>query len=496
MACNVLIRLRGAAGKTKMISMDPQSTVHAVKSHTARRWLIPAACQQLYIGNVVLDNKATLAELYDHVELDKTGGTALSMTLIVPLKNVLRGVACSSRSEREDGLDVLRWIVPRGDKRAVAAIPALLANTDPGVRRTALEALACVAYPGDNAAIDAANGLLRDRNEAVRVEALKTLYELVPEGNELTIVNLSRCLEQCSWLPPTKMLGLETLTKVARRGDSKAFCTVSLLLEDLDESVRQAALKALLRLVPEDNKQAAAAAVRIRLEHRDEGVRQSALKGLTQVCPRSDESTISALIDRLANWDPEVTKIMLLSLTRVAQKGDTRTCEAIISCLQHEDLDVRRTALHALVSVAQKGDTRVIAAVQAQLDTADTGIRELATKALAELAPRTVPRRIRSAVRASTFPETTVLKKPPIQTPREGTSSWPLERPICKRPVSPFTDSSGATSRRGNSQVARLRRIGSRGRSPMRSLSPMRLTDSKLRPTGDMNSNLAAIAGG
>ncbi|CAJ1448126.1 unnamed protein product, partial [Effrenium voratum] len=123
-------------------------------------------------------------------------------------------------------------------------------------------------------------------------------------------------------------------------------------LADRDERVSQAALKALVRLVPSGN-EAATELARRQLGSQRPWVRRSALAALAHLAPPpADSSAVAQVCALLSDEDWQVRLAAARALPRLARRGDAAASCALEAALRDKDPTVRRVAAGALVHVA------------------------------------------------------------------------------------------------------------------------------------------------
>ncbi|CAJ1377751.1 unnamed protein product [Effrenium voratum] len=134
-------------------------------------------------------------------------------------------------------------------------------------------------------------------------------------------------------------------------------------LADRDERVSQAALKALVRLVPSGN-EAATELARRQLGSQRPWVRRSALAALAHLAPPpADSSAVAQVCALLSDEDWQVRLAAARALPRLARRGDAAASCALEAALRDKDPTVRRVAAGALAG--QLGGARGVLALGA-----------------------------------------------------------------------------------------------------------------------------------
>merc|ERR1719498_1622370 len=111
----------------------------------------------------------------------------------------------------------------------------------------------------------------------------------------------------------------------------------------MDETVRHAAIQAVVARVDKENDMAIRALTE-RLEHRYWWVSWAAAKVLGEVAPKDKPHIVDAVVARIGHVSPSTRQAALQTLSQVVSKGSVRAIEALRVHLQNDDIGVRQIA--------------------------------------------------------------------------------------------------------------------------------------------------------
>ena len=126
---------------------------------------------------------------------------------------------------------------------------------------------------------------------------------------QLTLVEVLAC---------SGVAGLETIPKIAGKGNADAITAVAARLEDVDEYVRAAAVKALGKIAEKGNA-GVITAVAACLEDADMSVRQAAVSVLGEIAEKGNDDAITRWAARLEDAHENVRAAASLVLQRIAE---------------------------------------------------------------------------------------------------------------------------------------------------------------------------------
>lgn len=203
----------------------------------------------------------------------------------------------------------------------IAALADLAVEFGPRKRLAALRVLAGVSAGGDARTAKLAASCLRDGGGDVRLAAARAFATAAP--------------------------GIEP-DEVARL----AIACLCPAFVDSDYRVCVAAAKALPRLVPRGDPDAAAAAS-AGLRHSAPAARRAAVAAVGEVGPRGDAATIASVAATAeGDLDWGVRAAACRVLPRLAERGDEVAYRALTRCLNDPETMVRRVAMGAVVHIS------------------------------------------------------------------------------------------------------------------------------------------------
>lgn len=291
----------GLQGEARLMldDVDPESTVASLKVRLAALCHVPASCQELVVGSIVLRDEEHLGTRC------QPGGAPLEVLMIVSAGRVMRELEHPVAAARMKAVQDLAQLGCHCGSLGVAALAARLEDEVHLVRLAAADALGRVAPPASQEAIDEAAARLEHWDRGVRQAAVKAL------------------------------------ALVARRGDRGALDAAAARLGSDDPGVRLAAIKALCHLAERGDAQVVAALCRCTQEDPETAVRIAGLWGLQQaVAARGDLAAVAAAASRLEDEEAEVRAAAARALGEVALRGDEGVM-AVLTSLLDEDADVQ-----------------------------------------------------------------------------------------------------------------------------------------------------------
>jgi len=242
-------------------NVEPPIKIGTLKQHIFTTWVVPPECQQLLLGNQLLEPAS------DHV-VDCPPDDSLVLTMLLSIEGQLASLKSESSWQTDKALRILGSFGSKFSRPVLDALQEHL-NT---CRRTevakTLRTMAELLQPGDEFAMTLANQYLHDTTSTgdMQAAAVTVLAKIMSEENTSAISLLSHCLTQSA-------------------------------------VVRVAAVNALH--VFAGNEQAVLA-VRQHLDHPDFGSRYSAIQALQVLSEKGDEDVISDLCKCLIDKDPNV----------------------------------------------------------------------------------------------------------------------------------------------------------------------------------------------
>ena len=126
---------------------------------------------------------------------------------------------------------------------------------------------------------------------------------------QLTLVEVLAC---------SGVAGLETIPKIAGKGNADAITAVAARLEDADGNVRSVAVYVLGEIVEKGNADAITV-VSARLEHANGTVREAAVNVLAQITQKGNPNVITAMRALLEDAQPEVRAAALSAGLLIAE---------------------------------------------------------------------------------------------------------------------------------------------------------------------------------
>jgi len=198
--------VRTFAKDNLVLSMLPDNTVADLKYAIFERWGVAPDCQHLYLDKVLMADSEHLIDFWQE------GAARLLVHLRVELDMVYHQMGGLRPQARVGALKLFAKSASKGDTHAISSVTALLADQDPGVRKTAHKTLLAIADKGDQCAI---------------TTTCKRLENLIPE---------------------VRHAGLGALADVTKRGDEHVLELIRTRLEDDDERVRLGAVSAIIKV--------------------------------------------------------------------------------------------------------------------------------------------------------------------------------------------------------------------------------------------------------
>lgn len=237
-------------GRSLEIPLDVQATGADLKAAVATPWNVPAVCQILSVGIVVVEDTQLLAELFEE------GSLVLAVTLVKSLDEAIHHLASGCMQVRYAALDAVVKLLPRQVSELHADILSrALEDVDLSgeTRAAAVKVLAKVAPGGNTRALETLTKAVADRSPQVRSAAIRGLRKMLPEGSAATV----RALGLYARGRPVEVMhsALKAINVVAP-GDDTGQSTVDVLelfLESPDKEVSTVATKILTNLAARHN---------------------------------------------------------------------------------------------------------------------------------------------------------------------------------------------------------------------------------------------------
>ena len=109
-------------------------------------------------------------------------------------------------------------------------------------------------------------------------------------------------------------------------------------------------------------------AVSARVEDANENVRRAAVRALKEIAGKGNAGAITAVLKGLEHEDKHVRIAAVVALPQIAEKGNADAITKVSACLQDPEEDVRLAAVKALARIAEKGNVCAIAAVLERME--------------------------------------------------------------------------------------------------------------------------------
>lgn len=294
----------------------------------------------------------------------------------------------SNRYVRRAAVQALGQLAKRGDPEAIAVVSPRLRHDQGVVREAAVTAIALVASVGDQQVISAVRRCLAEDEESpVRKSALESLGKLAHRGDRGAIEAAYAHLDYEKW--HVRRAAIQALGRLSERGDPRIVAAISGRLEDKHRDVRWTAVQMLGEVADKGDPIAIQQAM-VCLDHPGEGVRAGALQALGSLAePCSGDCPMAAAVAaRLTDEDAEVRRTAVRTLGVLVERGDQTAVSLVVGRLKDDDEGVRVAALLSLGRLAVRGDCAVVTAVSARLEDSFWDVRCAAVRVLGEIAPR------------------------------------------------------------------------------------------------------------
>eukprot|EP00746_Dinoflagellata_sp_MGD_P006979 gnl/MRDRNA2_/MRDRNA2_113786_c0_seq1.p1 gnl/MRDRNA2_/MRDRNA2_113786_c0~~gnl/MRDRNA2_/MRDRNA2_113786_c0_seq1.p1 ORF type:complete len:214 (-),score=46.41 gnl/MRDRNA2_/MRDRNA2_113786_c0_seq1:19-660(-) len=148
----------------------------------------------------------------------------------------------------------------------------------------------------------------------------------------------SYCPNGCITLP---------ITVITTDADAHAY------LMDRSPKVRIEAVEAIANISVKKSDKESIIAICGRLEDADEGVRKAAVKAISVMSHQGNEMALSEVGSRLAHANDFVRATAVEALAKISTRGDPRVIEEVRAVLDDEAMVVKMAALLALAEIAQ-----------------------------------------------------------------------------------------------------------------------------------------------
>jgi HEAT repeat protein len=278
-----------------------------------------------------------------------------SLTIVTPIGDA--GVVDALLKRLEQGgtwlvmeglANALQQIPDHGDEQVKAALIDKISNPREEVRRVALAALPELVDPGDQDLCHSLVALLESADlpgisHDARAAAASLLGRITSDCHEratihTTISALLACISAASenWL--VRRAAIESLAKVAARGDSKVFESLLPCMSDPDHGVRQATISAIAALSTRGDRRCLDAILSV-VKSAEElpFLRRAAIQALGSVALVGDSSIVRILLAQLNDPHHSIRDAAAEVLTSVSEQGDEVVLDALLNDLLGED---------------------------------------------------------------------------------------------------------------------------------------------------------------
>lgn len=212
-------------------------------------------------------------------------------------------------------------------------------------------------------------------------EGIIALTRIKDKGKNASLAHKTLLLALENEDPEIREAGLKALPEVATQKSDELFDWLSVLLDDPEASVRQAASKCLSLSAP-----VFPSGVQVILQNElrsfNKNRMDAAWKGLTSLCETWPSVACDHIDTLLLEEDPKFRRKAAKLLRKLLSKGSSVTWDLISWALDDEDVEVRRNAAKTLPSLA-RNETRLatIFSERAIIDS-DAKVRLSAVKAI------------------------------------------------------------------------------------------------------------------
>ena len=212
-------------------------------------------------------------------------------------------------------------------------------------------------------------------------EGIIALTRIKDKGKNASLAHKTLLLALENEDPEIREAGLKALPEVATQKSDELFDWLSVLLDDSETNVRQAASKCLSLSAP-----VFPSGVQVILQNElrsfNKNRMDAAWKGLTSLCETWPSVACDHIDTLLLEEDPKFRRKAAKLLRKLLSKGGSVTWDLISWALDDEDVEVRRNAAKTLPSLA-RNETRLatIFSERAIID-ADAKVRLSAVKAI------------------------------------------------------------------------------------------------------------------
>lgn len=232
MSTTARVRLQTLGGRTSDLEIALDGMVSDLKKHVADTWQVKPSHQKLVVGADVL---------LDFDSIDSIVGRSAcpeSEPLVVM-------VICGEQPLPNERSAALSTLIERMDSQ------------DSQVRRAAIASLSRAIDVAQHREVEwfvekVATHTLAAASVSTRRSGLEALAQTSPVGHDMSIRAASRCLEDKSDF--VRLTAVETVTKLALRGDENTVTAMKLLSKKRSESVKVAALLVLGNVAHETSK--------------------------------------------------------------------------------------------------------------------------------------------------------------------------------------------------------------------------------------------------
>eukprot|EP00929_Paragymnodinium_shiwhaense_P004632 TRINITY_DN10574_c0_g1_i1.p1 TRINITY_DN10574_c0_g1~~TRINITY_DN10574_c0_g1_i1.p1 ORF type:complete len:473 (-),score=92.56 TRINITY_DN10574_c0_g1_i1:278-1696(-) len=387
--------------------VHPRCMVSELKAKISNRHSkrIPPRCQKL-----ILDGTSVVLVDSDTLDRHLLSADKLKVNLLVTLEELRRDMAGNCLVSKLKALRTLMGYahgVLHVSEDMIKSVSALLQDGDAEVRQEAVAALRQIAPHGEeNVTLDTLGAHLSHHDYNVRSAAARALVSVSEDWKDQSpIVDILDDLLQ-SQNVEFRYTALESLSKVAGKGDERALGIFFRCLNDADRDVREQAFSALGAFGGRSQERVVEAILPL-LSNQPADVQTTAMHTLANVAQKGDETVLAALIAQLGAPDALVRRAAVNSLGALSTAENSAAVHALCESLGDLNRLVRQEALLSLRAVVGRGHHQVVDAVVAWLESSHKDLREEAANALLVVADATDGYTL-GAIAArlhSTFPE-------------------------------------------------------------------------------------------
>mmetsp|Transcript_15776 Transcript_15776/g.28410 ORF Transcript_15776/g.28410 Transcript_15776/m.28410 type:complete len:679 (+) Transcript_15776:122-2158(+) len=379
---SVTVDIQTALQEEALELVLPQQTmVYHLKCTIAETWSVPALCQRLTM-------EADAAQLT--VKSLKESGNPIAWQEIKVMKGKIEILELPNWKTLGECIVGSEPLLSLEMEETFDDAYPQLTDEDALLRKEAAQAL---AHSGSAKWVEAETPKLREAKlkEEERVKQAEAEGEAVkPKVIESEAERAIRALLPCllDRNEDVRLAVLSSLILISPRGHEEVLKWLVFCLEDFEQSVREVAVDALVKLLePRDAQNREG--IRVRTKHIRAGVRLAALQAVRRTSRPGEEQAILAAAEAFEDHDEECREMAMRTLLAVAPKFNTTAMEQMISRLRiGSRSEIRCSALQVLMQIARKGDPKVLLAVAGGCEDPSPEVRVQALESLLQLAAR------------------------------------------------------------------------------------------------------------